>query len=282
MKFITMSHPKRKGFTLIELLVVIAIIAILAAMLLPVLGQAKKKAQGIQCISNLRQFSTAWLVYSSDYNEQIALTGGTGDTASSITDTRISNGNWVHGHMDQVGVDSTDPALVKAGSLYPYTKSPSLYKCPADIKMQPDAIGSPTPTTRSMSMNCWLNPLTDPTANGFGGSVSRIYRKQTDILAAVDTWVTIDESPGSINDGWFVCDPYGHSTPPIWVDIPASYHNGAGGLSFADGHAQIKKWSDKTVLTYGMPNGPIGVNQPAQQTPPADLNWLGNLSTRHM
>jgi prepilin-type processing-associated H-X9-DG protein len=57
--------------------------------------------------------------------------------------------------------------------------------------------------------------------------------------------VFIDENPNSINDGWFACDP---NQPNKWVDIPASYHNTAGGLSFADGHAEIKKWRDSKMI----------------------------------
>jgi prepilin-type N-terminal cleavage/methylation domain-containing protein/prepilin-type processing-associated H-X9-DG protein len=54
-----------------------------------------------------------------------------------------------------------------------------------------------------------------------------------------------------------------------WVDIPASYHNRAGGISFADGHAEIKKWRDPIVVaqTYS-------TFTPAGETPPNDLNWL--------
>ena len=268
------------GFTLIELLVVIAIIAILAAMLLPALSKAKQKAQGISCVNNLRELMLSWTLYSGDFNDRLVRTGGTGDTAQTLTDPNINNGNWVHGRMDLAGLPATDPALVMAGALYPYTKNVKIYKCPADQKRQLWS-GVLTATTRSMSMNAWLNPIS---IGGFGGGVARVFRKQTDIVSPspVSCWVTIDESPGTINDGWFVCDPwYGGNPSSTWVDVPASYHNGAGGISYADGHSAIKKWRDSAVLTYGRNNGPVGNFVTAGQSPADDLHWLQAQSTSH-
>ena len=262
----------RNGFTLIELLVVIAIIAILAAMLLPALGKAKLKAQGVHCINNLRQLTLAWMMYPQDFADRLPSNGGIGDCATDVSQTAtIAKGNWVHGVMGtQYGTptSNTDPQLIKVGTLYPYSKDIKTYKCAADRKMA--TVGTTQlPTTRSVAMNAWMNPITV-----FGNGLATVYRKYGAIIrpGPVNTWVFLDESPGTINDGFFVCDPFGY--PTTWVDVPASYHNGACGISFADGHAEIRKWRDRVILVQNSPTYTA-----AGQTPPADLNWLQDRST---
>src|SRR5215469_15215797 len=76
---------KRAGFTLIELLVVIAIIAILAAVLLPVLASARQKALIAECLDNQKQLDVAWKLYAEENNEKIV-----GANCSAKTDWRIS------------------------------------------------------------------------------------------------------------------------------------------------------------------------------------------------
>ena len=264
-RWIDTAYSRSRAFTLIELLVVIAIIAVLAAMLLPALSKAKEKAQGIGCLSNLKQLQLAWVLYSGDNNEQIVRTGGLGETATTAADGRINNGNWVHGDM-ATSPGNTDPALVMAGALFPYSKNVRLYKCPADRKMGSNRLL----TSRSMSMNSWMNPMN---LSGFS-TLLRTYRKQSDIVnpSPAKCFVTIDENPGTINDGWFMCDPVTY--PATWVDLPAAYHNRAGGISFADSHAEIRKWRDPVVL-----RGTSPTFTPAQQTPPLDLQWLQERAT---
>jgi prepilin-type N-terminal cleavage/methylation domain-containing protein/prepilin-type processing-associated H-X9-DG protein len=268
----------QKGFTLIELLVVIAIIAILAGLLLPALSKAKSKGQGVSCLNNLRQLQMAWVNYSGDNNDQIVLTGGLGALVNFPADPGAQPGGaknqWVYGSMDTMP-GATNLALLQMGLMFPYVNNVGVYKCPADRKMMNGA-----PTVRSMSMNAWMNPITGQswnTVKGYSGTMTlRDFRKQSDILnpGPAMCWVMIDENPFSINDGWFVCDP---NSPTTWYDVPASYHNGAGGLSYADGHSEIKKWKDKNVLGLGTVPSNL-----AKDPDSNDLPWLQQRSTSRM
>jgi prepilin-type N-terminal cleavage/methylation domain-containing protein/prepilin-type processing-associated H-X9-DG protein len=274
----TDRRTNSNAFTLIELLVVIAIIAILAAMLLPALSKAKSKAQGIGCLNNLRQLTLGWMMYSGDNNDLLVPVGQIGQTATAILANGRPNpdtGNWTHGRMDVAGLSSTDPRLVQTGSLFPYSRNVAIYKCPADRKTQLEG-GVQRPTTRSMSANGYVGGMGTITDVGFGVGMTPgtffLYKKQSDIIRPrpVNLWVFIDEASGTINDPAFMCDP-GRANQ--WVDIPAAYHNKAGGLSFADGHAEIRRWRDPTVLN---PNTGLFAN--SQQNPPLDLRWLQDRS----
>ena len=235
--FIPAKRPA-KGFTLIELLVVIAIIAILAAMLLPALAKSKEKAVGIKCMNNEKQLMLGWFLYGGDNKEGLVSSldqGGTG----------FYNGRpvWMKGDA-HASPYSWDVNTLTNSPLYNYVgKSASLFKCPADPTTTTIA-GKIYPSVRSISMSQVFD---------FGqwlpASKYRTYAKLTDIVKPVETFVFIDENPGVgfLNDAAFAteCDP---NAGKDIIDLPATYHNKGGGLSFADGHAALHKWTGPTIL----------------------------------
>jgi len=257
-----------RGFTLIELLVVIAIIAILAGMLLPALGKAKSKAQGIGCLNNTKQLMVGWTMYSGDYNDQICRSAGLDSPVPTASPTKNYPLNqWCMGTMHEAP-SWTNTILIQDSLLYPYVNSLAVYRCPADRATTKGPLGGGgTPKVRSLAMNCFMNPIN-------AWNTGRPYRKQTDfVLGAAMTWVTIDENPYSINDGWFV-----HSPPPersSYVDYAATYHNDAGGLSFADGHSEIRKWRDPAILKFGK-GGPTSASRDPRIN---DFLWLQERTT---
>jgi prepilin-type N-terminal cleavage/methylation domain-containing protein/prepilin-type processing-associated H-X9-DG protein len=233
----------RTAFTLIELLVVIAIIAILASLLLPVLARAKARAQGITCLSNLKQLQLCWQMYLGDNGDRLPPQNPGTDAAGHLVGLP---GSWILGN---VLYDLTS-SNIENGVLFPYNKSAGIYHCSADKSTVPDR--KELLRTRSYSLNWYLG--VDPNVHPDQG----IRLRSSEIISPgpSEIYAFIDEAESTINDGTFFSpQAYGG-----WGDLPAVRHALRSNLSFADGHVEPHRW-----------RSPEQLGQASNQL---DLQWL--------
>ena len=244
------------AFTLIELLVVIAIIGILSALLLPVLSAAKQKAQGIQCLGNLRQIMLGMKMYTSESNGLYPINLG------EMLDSDVTN-NWVAGRMNYDDPEENTNSAVLVDSRYsqlaPYVKNAAVYRCPADRSTQsPNQQGPPRVRSYSMSGAIGCKNMTGESRYWSGMALQTfpppspadrwmVYTRESQMtggLGPADVWVLVDEHPDSINDAVFgsVMPQAKDDSTWVWDDVPAKYHNNACAFTFADGHAEIHRW----------------------------------------
>ena len=260
----------RAGFSLLELLVVVTIIGIILSLLLPALAKSKAKAQGLYCLKNLHQLQIAWALYSDEHGDALpAVAGGSSPGA----------GSWVSGWLDfSSSPDNTNTLYLtdrRFSQLAYYDIPAYVYRCPAD-RSAVNIGGHMFPRTRSMSMNCWMNYTG---SLPIGQDKYRVFRKTSDIIDPPPwkAWVFMDEREDSINDGLFQTNLKGRGKLAKIVDYPASYHNLAAGISFADGHAQIKRWFDRRTTPELRTSQTIQLDVPSPDNP--DIEWLQERSS---
>ncbi len=278
----------RKGFTLIELLVVIAIIALLMAVILPSLQAVKELASGVVCTNNQKSLCTAWVLYIDD-NDNKLVGGSTYNSGSRPTPYR-----WVEPPLLQPIYGSTRANQsqlsqevringIRAGKLYPYLENEKVYHCPGDRTFRN---AEPLAVYRSYAVTGLMNgedfitrtggqfgPITQFRSVNLNGDTKelKVALNTADVKSPGTKLVFMEEDVVTWHNqyynlgGWVLLGSGGLS----WWDAPAGYHNEGSTFSYADGHADRRKWRDDDTISL--------VNEGILDPDPTnneDLKWL--------
>lgn len=270
---------KADGFTLIELLVVIAIIAILAAMLLPALNNAKVRAMAATCLSNQKQLGLAWTLYADDNNGYI-VNFDTAKNAAGDTPWRYGNPPPVIPMLPPGSDPQTKETLLlqaayQQGAIYQYAANVNVIHCPADLRSRNQVVISPSKAPGTFAYGSYA---------GAGGLNGIIYGpdtaivKQSAITHPTDRFLWVEENdPRGENESSWVMKPGTRPTfsGAAFVDSVASWHGKTSTFSWADGHAENHRWIDDTTIKYALNMDPNKYSSPpALAQCPDDITFL--------
>ena len=231
-------HEQRDdAFTLVELLVVIGIIALLIAILLPSLAKAREAASRTACLSNIRQLTTAWLMYANEWKGNLVW-AETGDTTQPPPNDR-------DGWVIETGVNTNTPEAIRSGLLGKYLPNPEVYRCPSSLDKF---------NYRSYSITTVMNG--SPQYVTISGTTwKKLTQVKADRIVFIEEYDTQPPPVGNpsgqqFNQGSFLS----YRTTPaalkyVWGDIPAFFHKNSTNVTYVDGHAENKLWSDKRTPT---------------------------------
>lgn len=255
------------AFTLIELLVVIAIIAIIAAILLPVLGQAKKRAIQIQCLNNVKQLGLGFAAYTGENNDVFPFVA---------SKSGFLPQDWIYWRISiNFPPPSQSPIMADVGAGAASTNGGvnSVFKCPADT------LAPYNGTTRLYAWSYTVNNVSIGSMNlGFTScgvnhinppweyfKSSQIRNPAQKMLLSEEPYANSEAPPGysaksaSIQDGhWEPLDPTGSGTDPSKFtyavnNVLAVRHFNRANVSYSDGHAEEAFWWQATNIYNVVP-----------------------------
>jgi prepilin-type processing-associated H-X9-DG protein len=309
---------ERSAFTLLELLVVVLFMTLMVSMMIPALARTGPNPKDLQCLNNHRQIAAAVSMYTQDNHNLYPPNPDNGTTkpgyvwcAGNAETSRTADPN-------AAGPDEFDPDLMKDPQrtvIAPYiANNPAIFVCPTDLRQgkydgagyYPNSplVGKTVRAARTVSMNQAVGTVARGYANGGGSETGPInvptsgpwltgnYNENNNTTGPYATFgksgsfrnaspsqvfLVSDEAKYSINDS--VLATCAALNNPKYVDYPSSAHNGGGGLSFCDGHAELHKWKGSAIFgeTLAQWNGPhtIRLNSPDM----IDFTWLATHSS---